>query len=437
MSGFGTAIEATVGANVNPLRAAGAEIVGVAGGIAGEMTKKFEMKDLGRTLATALGLNLQTAANALVTPFRESAEAASKIAEYTERSANATAELIRLNQTNAQVLAGMQRDAERLRAEMLKPAAEISLWRQALGGVLLHMGAIGTAAEVLSNSQENSVKAARDAAALTEKELQIATQKKKIIEDSNRRALEIDQESFEYEKAHHEQLVLEAKLKIGTILPAERERLNVIRLQVKEAGMQREMAMLLEKPLKSWTQQDKERFAVLQQQTKEIEKQIGLITNPPMPANPPIIETIKGYVAAWDAFVVKVTSSGKGDTQLSDRELARKKNNLEQEIFISGVNRINRIGVGNEGGFDPFGTINESNLRSVEAEQLLRATNRRNAVAFGDDRAFAMSGLSEQRWAAIMRESQDKSEATQELRDLNDNVRTGFDGLAQALRGRG
>lgn len=76
--------------------------------------KSFEFRDIGRTLATALGFNLQNLSESLVKPFKESAESAERIAKYSEEAANATERLLSARQTDLQQLAKMEERFARL-----------------------------------------------------------------------------------------------------------------------------------------------------------------------------------------------------------------------------------------------------------------------------------------------------------------------------------
>lgn len=115
---FGSAITATIGADVGPLQAAGPQVATAAGNIAGQIAKKFEFRDIGRTLSTALGLNLTNLAQKLVQPFQEASESASRIADESERAAAAVERLIALRQTDVQQLAVMETQAKRIGEEL-------------------------------------------------------------------------------------------------------------------------------------------------------------------------------------------------------------------------------------------------------------------------------------------------------------------------------
>lgn len=80
--------------------------------------KNFDMGDVGRTLATALGLNLTNIAEKLVTPFRKSAEMAQELSEVISRAADANIRFARENASlSVQVLLATQ-DRERLMREI-------------------------------------------------------------------------------------------------------------------------------------------------------------------------------------------------------------------------------------------------------------------------------------------------------------------------------
>jgi hypothetical protein len=107
-----------------------------------------------------------------------------------------------------------------------------------------------------------------------------------------------------------------------------------------------------------------------------------------------IAEKFKSMIDQWKNFTGIITSSGRGDKELTDRELQRKIANIQNDIF--------QRQVASPGQPDFFLEPQKNNLRQTVAEMDLRNTTRRNASAFGEDRAFAMSGLTEQRFREIL-----------------------------------
>lgn len=132
-----------------------------------------------------------------------------------------------------------------------------------------------------------------------------------------------------------------------------------------------------------------------------------------------IDEKFKSLVDQWTGFQVLISSSGRGDRELSDRELARKTANIRQQIFQSEQGRIERIGVGNLTGAGGFDVINQQNLAGVLAEQNLRSNVRRTAATQGEDAAFRQfGGLTEQRLREILQTAPGTADVVSELKKI-------------------
>lgn len=202
-----------------------------------------------------------------------------------------------------------------------------------------------------------------------------------------------------------ELLGLEAKAKRG-LSKEEADRLRVLREQTKEVERQQEITTLLS--LDKRTPEEDSRLQILLKQSKAYKDQLGTVKEITAETKKQG-EEILSNIAKWEGFTTKVTSSGRGDAALSDKELERKINNIEQAIFASEVNRVSRIGVGNERGEDPFGFINSSNLSGARSELDFRKRVRMEAGRFGEEYAFQKNpGLTEQRLREILN-GQDKS----------------------------
>lgn len=247
-------------------------------------------------------------------------------------------------------------------------------------------------------------------------------------EEGDKRALEIDQESAEYEKAHHEQLLLEAKLKTGTILPGEMEKLKILRLQNKEKEIQIQLSYLLSKPMSQWTQEDHARFILLQRQSREIEAQIKFLAqaNAEVAKTAPIIE---GNIAKWREFVGVITNTGRSDSDLSDRELQRKAANLRADIFQrqqASNSASARSGAIGAAGYDALLAPQQLNLDRVLATLRFREDVRRTAATQGEDAAFSRyPGLTEQKLREILGSQSLGQAAVDELKELNGRFATG------------
>lgn len=119
-----------------------------------------------------------------------------------------------------------------------------------------------------------------------------------------------------------------------------------------------------------------------------------------------VAETVQAdasNIAAWTGFIVSVTSKGRGNKDLSDKELARKIATTRADISQREINLRGQSGVAGSLPYDSFLDPQKSNLQQALNEMRLREDVRRNALAFGQDRAFQMnSGLSESRFQQIL-----------------------------------
>lgn len=200
----------------------------------------------------------------------------------------------------------------------------------------------------------------------------------------------------------HEKLLLEAK-GVGNLSDAEHRRYEVLKLIVKERGKESEIEGILAIPLKDRTEAQKAHLKVLIQQTKEIEKQIDLIANPPIPTPPPLVETIKSYIDEWDKFTIAVSGKGRGNKDLSDAELKRKIATTRADISQRELSLNRQSGIGPSAPFDALLGPQQTNLQRALDEMRLRSDTRRNALAFGQAQAFQMNpGLTEQRFQQIL-----------------------------------
>lgn len=229
-------------------------------------------------------------------------------------------------------------------------------------------------------------------------------------EEGDKRALELDEESAQHVKDNHELLVLEAKLKTGTLLPAERARLDILRLENKEKVIQANLNLLLSKPIKEWTEQDKQMFLSLQGQSKEIEKQIALkqelidAGNNQVKVEKAVAEEVhygtaalQSFVKEWTGWEQAIKSTGRGDRELSDRELERKIQTIQRDLFARSSAVTGRASA------DFFTGPQRFNLTQAVSELDLRRRVRSQAMAFGEGAAFNMNpGLSEQRFREIL-----------------------------------
>ena len=124
----------------------------------------------------------------------------------------------------------------------------------------------------------------------------------------------------------------------------------------------------------------------------------------------------------------EINRIGKDDTNLSDRELAAKQRNLQQQAFQASLN-IGGVYTGANTN-DILGGVRSQELSRVMAEQNMRRNVRGLVGAFGEERAFEMAGLSEQRFRDIISgttETQQLARRTAEgIEELNNRLRSGI-----------
>jgi len=224
-----------------------------------------------------------------------------------------------------------------------------------------------------------------------------------------------------YVKENHEMLVLEAK-GLGRLTEAERIRLDMLKLITKQKEIQEEIDFRLETPAKERTKEEKDRLAVLFRQSANLEKQIAqkqlLIdkTKEQATAELKVGEVIESNIQKWREFIGVINSVGRGDKDLSDKELTRKIENLEQEIYRRNVERPTR-------GFDFLEFQQQNELRNAQAELNLRNNVRGSAGFFGEDAAFnQFPGLSEQRFQDILADAKSQEKQTDFLRNVSNTL---------------
>jgi hypothetical protein len=131
------------------------------------------------------------------------------------------------------------------------------------------------------------------------------------------------------------------------------------------------------------------------------------------------------------ALKIDIATIGKGDRELSDRELAKKAANLRADVAAREAAQTL------QGGVFTGATTNDSllnpqraNLARVMEEMALRDQVRRQARFFGEDKAFQNFGGSEQRFNDILQgvsESQELARKTADgIQELNNRLKAGI-----------
>lgn len=254
---------------------------------------------------------------------------------------------------------------------------------------------------------------------LEAKQTEIKKLNASLTDEEAKKAEKLRAERRQEVEENLERLNLEAKFLAGRINPEEMARLEILRLQSKQRIIDGQIMELHEKGFKNLTVAERSRLNTLIDESGQLGEQIKLkteligATNQQAAAEEKVADAIgfalgqlKSYVAEWTGFQGSIRTVGRGDRELSDRELARKISNIKDDI----ANREARSTT-NGAQYDFFLGPARSNLSQAEAEQRFREEVRRQVQAFGADRAFDMfPGLTEQRFDQIMRGSVSQQE---------------------------
>jgi len=274
------------------------------GKIADGIAKKFEFRDVARTLATALGINLQNIAN----------QVARFVIGFTEGAEKALEETIARTEKAAD---NQERQLERARA--LKKSAQDE-YRKLL--------------------EDEEALLLKFRLAEQDRQRDLARQKMKAEEDAGFAA------DLEWVK-EQDRIAAEKKLKAQQI-----EELKAIEIKANEELAAIEQARIDEK--------------------------------------------FKSLAAQWKGFIVSLTRTGRSDTELSDRELERKRDTIKKDL--SEIERKQR----ETGQYNGSSYFQNLELNSVNQELALRQKVKQYTATFGEDRAFKMlPGVTEQRFSQI------------------------------------
>lgn len=153
----------------------------------------------------------------------------------------------------------------------------------------------------------------------------------------------------------------------------------------------------------------------------ELEKEIADVTKRKQDAEKAIGTVVESNIEKWREFSGEIRSFGRGDRELSDRELAKKISTTQADISMREIALRGQVGGVGGGPFDLLLEGQRINLQQAINEQRLREDVRRNARFFGEDRAFEMFGGNEQRFRDILAGSIDQN--TQLQREIRDDIR--------------
>lgn len=365
--------------------------------------KKLDLRAGSVAIAAAIGLNINAIAESVarfvsgVTKKEE--EALKSLAEVSSRVAEAQIAQMRSKaslETQYQLLLQDQERLQRSIADTVGSSAEKVLAREQAKEDLIK--AQIAAAAVLAKIEDENGKLAEDR---LKNEMSLREQlegsKKRAAEDEKRFRQEAydlqqkaDEDNLESTKENLELLTLQAK-KIQGLTADEAERLKVLQLISRQKVIEDQMTTLLS--LKSRTPQEEATLQSLIRQNVVIKDQIKLVGNV-QEAVGKIAPVIESNIAKWREFSGVINSTGRGDKELSDRELERKIQNISADIFQRQLdNQPN----------DFLLEAQKGNLQQSRAELNFRKTVRQRASAFGEEAAFQQfGGLTEQRFQQIL-----------------------------------
>jgi hypothetical protein len=130
--------------------------------------------------------------------------------------------------------------------------------------------------------------------------------------------------------------------------------------------------------------------------------------------------------AAKFAGVFKTT--GRDDSDLSDRELQEKIDAVSKNVFDRQLNNRNSfggVGSAGQGPYDPFLVIENQNLQNALTELKIRDDAKRIAGTLGEDAAAKYTGLSDSKLASILGTLSDNDKVVEQLKELNTSLKNG------------
>lgn len=362
----------------------------------------FDARSLGTSLATALGLNIQNIAEGvarLATGVSKEEEANLKrLADLSTQIAdrNIANNKKRLSDEQQYQLALLEQERinRRIADNRGKTSAEIAKRMEdelALANSIAESDALS-----LKIRQEKAKEQDRIAKMLEGAKKQAAEGDKRFAEEVQRgleRSVALDEE---INRQRTESLPLEERLL--ALEKEKRELIEVQKLAVKGSNDYKELQIRIN------------------DQNLAIEKTQAEIAERKLRAEEATVAALEEQEA------VQIRIVGRGQKDLSDRELDRKINTLKKAIAQGQTGLAARpSGVGNLSGYDPLLSMQQVDLQKAIEERQLRERTRRSVAILGEERAFARSGLSEQRFTDIIRGTEESVKLLREIRDQQRN----------------
>lgn len=387
-----TQITAKLSADASGFKSVMNDAATFSGGIANKMGHHFtSTRFLAHAAATALGLDFKDISEHLamfiIGTTKEQQEAYKKIEEISTEVADRQIKLMRanLNLEQQYQLALTERDRLQRRIDNnpgVKPQDQLRLQQDKLALLDKEQAAEETLAKIRAKKweEENKLLAWRDEWRKQDQEKEIADSKQRMDDD-----LKWYKENDKLTKelaADKKKDAFEQKDLNGQIAETQKD-IYDLQAKIKKEGATeneglKDGVILLEKQKLLRTLIKKE-----------------------------VAETVQAdasNIAAWTGFIVSVTSSGRGNKDLSDKELARKIATTQADISQRQNALFQSPGTGFlQTAYDSFLGPQTGNLQQAVNEMRLREDYRRDVLAFGQDRAFQMHpGISDQRSQQIL-----------------------------------
>ena len=398
------------------------------------MERKLGFKDVFKGVLQGIGIaSVGAIADKLTAPFREAAESAEKIEMFTNRAADATERLIKLRQTEAQQLATSEKTLERIMKQLEAKKSE-GPSRSFLGGIIDR----GSALDKIfgfSRREDAGRKEAVDelGAKANEAGLEVAAQKLAM----EKKAAAEAEKNYKTQIKNADDLAASRKALADFEHQSKLEALAVdeklLALAQDKAKVDAEISQFqrIINVGGELTNDGAKELLDLKKQQKALESEIAAVTKDKAKAEALIGQTVASNIKQWEEFKGIINSVGRGDTELSDRELERKIQNIKAAQLASDLGRIDRVDVGNPGGLDPLAYANANNLAQAQAELAFRNKVRTYTANFGSDRAFAMlPGVTERRFEQINNTQTDMSKTNHLLEDIKRRLSAGIPTMA-------
>jgi hypothetical protein len=370
------------------------------------IAKKLDLKAQMNAVAAAIGFNItsmaENVARVLTGVSKGTEDALKNIADLSERAAAATERLIALRQTDAQQIATAENATRRLRQEMEQLNAAKKQENFGPFGLIQRGSALDVAFGLSKDAdaakqvrlKEIEVQLAETAVAVEQKKGavqkandndEMAAVRRQYQEEEKRAVATQNLADFEREQRR-------AKMSDEDLLvDLEKERRDV----AKQIGA----AEKFTKEGGTLTAQGVEEVLENKKKQLEIEQRIAEVTARKGKSEQVIGAQVESNIEKWTNLKGVIESVGRGDRELSDRELERKIATLQADIASREQRQFET------GNYDILLGAQRGNLQQTTAELDFRRRVRSRVDFAGEERAFReFGGLSEERIRQIVAE---------------------------------